>query len=135
MNFSEMKKIYLVCILFISFFTYSIFLYYNLPNPNHIASIKAQSGKLIWQKHNCNSCHQIYGQGGFIGPDITNSYSTRGPEYIRNFIKQGTSTMPSFSLSTFELNELLSFLQHIDSSGSADPRTFKTYIYGIAKQK
>ena len=39
------------------------------------ASPVAGSGKLVWQKHNCQSCHQLYGLGGYLGPDLTNVIS------------------------------------------------------------
>lgn len=134
MNLKEKHKVLIVSILLASFLFYSILLYSTLPVANNKSSIAAQQGKMVWQKYNCNACHQIYGQGGYLGPDLTNSYSYRGPEFIKTFVKFGTPTMPSFNLSSLETNQLLSFLQHIDSSGSADPRTFKIYLNGIAEQ-
>ncbi len=130
----EKKKIFAFSILSISFLSYSIFLYANLPVMNDSASPIAQAGKMVWQKYNCNACHQLYGQGGYIGPDLTNSFSNRGPEFIKTFIKYGTPIMPSFNLSNTETAQLLAYLQHVDSSGSADPRTFKIYLNGIAEQ-
>ncbi|MFQ5767659.1 MAG: c-type cytochrome [Acidobacteriota bacterium] len=29
-------------------------------------------GLELWRSHNCQACHQIYGFGGFLGPDLTN---------------------------------------------------------------
>ncbi len=40
-------------------------------------SINAIKGKQIWLQNNCQTCHQIYGFGGFLGPDLTN----RGKDY------------------------------------------------------
>jgi nitric oxide reductase subunit C len=130
----EKKKIFAFSILLISFLSYSIFLYSNLPEMNNSASLTARAGKMVWQKYNCNACHQVYGQGGYIGPDLTNSFSNRGPEFIKTFVKYGTPVMPSFNLSDTETAQLLSYLQHVDSSGSADPRTYKIYLNGIAEQ-
>ena len=33
----------------------------------------ARRGQELWLRHNCQSCHQIYGYGGFLGPDLTNA--------------------------------------------------------------
>jgi nitric oxide reductase subunit C len=134
MHLNEKNKVITISVLLVCFLTYSIFLYSTLPITNHKSSFAAQQGKMIWQKYNCNACHQVYGQGGFIGPDLTNSYSQRNPRFIKTFIKYGTPTMPGFNLSNLEISQLLAFLQHIDSSGSADPRTYKIYLNGIAEQ-
>ena len=32
---------------------------------------KAADGRLIWQKYNCQSCHQLFGLGGYLGPDLS----------------------------------------------------------------
>ena len=33
----------------------------------------AARGRALWHRRNCQSCHQIYGFGGFLGPDLTNA--------------------------------------------------------------
>jgi len=90
------------------------------------------SGKMIWQSKNCTACHQIYGLGGFLGPDLTNIYSAKGkgPAYIRAFVMAGTPTMPAFQLKEVELTALVEYLRHVDSSGKADPKQFKVNYDG-----
>jgi nitric oxide reductase subunit C len=89
-------------------------------------------GKMIWQERNCSACHQLYGLGGFLGPDLTNVYSAtgKGPLYIKVFVRSGTTVMPSFDLSDKELEHLAAFLAHVDASGKADPKTFKRNVSG-----
>src|SRR5688572_24774030 len=60
--------------------------------------IRAIAGKNLWQTYNCNSCHQLYGLGGYLGPDLTNVYaaSGKGPEYIKGFLNSGVGAMPQF---------------------------------------
>lgn len=89
-------------------------------------------GKMIWQEKNCTACHQIYGLGGFLGPDLTNIYSVegKGPVYIRAFVTAGNPTMPSFQLKEEELTALVEYLRHVDSSGKADPKEFKVNYDG-----
>ncbi len=41
----------------------------NLPS----LSEEAQEGWWLWHHHNCQSCHQFFGYGGFLGPDLTNA--------------------------------------------------------------
>ena len=131
---SEKQKIWVLSFLLLTFLGYSLYLYINLPvkaNPNNMESV---NGKLVWQKYNCNACHQVYGLGGFLGPDLTNVYSKKGFGYTRAFLKTGTTAMPNFNLSDLEINSLLAYLQNIDASGKSDPRTFTLQTNGTIQQ-
>jgi cytochrome c oxidase subunit 2 len=44
-----------------------------------------QAGQLIFNA-NCSSCHSINGEGGQIGPELTNVYAEKGEEYVRESI-------------------------------------------------
>ena len=133
MSTSVIKKIVL---LFLSgaFLSYSGFLYTVMPVKYKPSKQQEDSGKLIWQDYNCNACHQIYGLGGYLGPDLTNVYSKRGEEYIKTFLTTGTGAMPVFHLSQSESNSLLAFLKDIDASGKSDPRTFTLNYDGTIDQ-
>ena len=75
------------------------------------------AGWNLWQEKNCQSCHQLYGLGGYVGPDLTNAASITGPAYMRSFIISGTDRMPNFHLEPGEVEQLISFLQWVDKSG------------------
>ncbi|MCZ6597955.1 MAG: hypothetical protein O7B99_09975, partial [Planctomycetota bacterium] len=34
-----------------------------------------RAGLAVWRENNCQACHQVYGFGGFHGPDLTNRVS------------------------------------------------------------
>ena len=57
-----------------------------------VVSESVTSGWETWQNKNCQSCHQLYGLGGYMGPDLTNvaSDSTKGHAYMKTVIKYGT---------------------------------------------
>lgn len=97
---------------------------------------KAAEGRLVWQKYNCQSCHQLYGLGGYLGPDLTNSYrKINGKrEALQFFLKAGSKQMPSFNLSDQEVEFLLEFLKFTDDSGSADPRDYEILSNGMIEQ-
>ena len=108
-------------ILFIIFIAYTIMVYSNCDRRNTNDSIpgrQALAGWKTWQAKNCQSCHQIYGLGGYLGPDLTNiaSDSTKNEVYIRTFIKYGTGRMPNFYLDDSEVSNLIAFLNWIDKS-------------------
>lgn len=97
----------------------------------------AAQGRLVWQKYNCQSCHQLYGLGGYLGPDLTNVYSTpgKGEPIIRAFLKAGVRPMPVFDLSEEETAQLIAFLRAADAGGSAAPRDFIILPTGMTKRK
>ena len=83
---------------------------------NHVVA-----GWNTWQQKNCQSCHQVYGLGGYLGPDLTNVASTpgKGEQYMKVFIRYGTGKMPNFHLSDSETDNLVAFLKWIDKSGKS----------------
>ncbi|MHA1544136.1 MAG: c-type cytochrome, partial [Alphaproteobacteria bacterium] len=71
--------------LFASFIFYSGYIYSSGTATHSAAppSLEAQAGQRLFQKKNCIACHQFYGLGGYMGPDLTNVISEdgKGPEY------------------------------------------------------
>jgi nitric oxide reductase subunit C len=131
---AEKKRKISFVLLCVTFFSYSFCLYLLPPVKVKDVSDETGYGKLLWQQYNCNACHQVYGLGGFLGPDLTNTYSTRGPAYIKAFLQNGNAIMPNFHFNDRELKSLLAYLQDIDASGKADPRTFRINTNGTIKQ-
>lgn len=129
---ADRKKFIVFLLLASAFLGYSFFLYARPPVANSF-STKTAKGKEVWQKYNCSACHQVYGLGGFLGPDLTNVYA-KGPGYITSFLLSGTRVMPNFELSKQEVEDLLDYFQHLDGSGKSDPRTFKILPDGSIEQ-
>ncbi|GAB6174543.1 cytochrome c [Paradesulfitobacterium aromaticivorans] len=46
----------------------------------------AQEGKAVWQKHNCVSCHTLFGNGGYVGDDMTNILKRRTAEDVQRYL-------------------------------------------------
>lgn len=97
---------------------------------------KAAVGRLVWQKYNCQSCHQLFGLGGYLGPDLTNvlSHPKKGETLLRALIKTGTKQMPAINISENETQDLIEFLRSTNASGKADPRSFKKNIFGMIEK-
>lgn len=97
-----------------------------------IANGPAAEGKLLFQKYNCQACHQIYGLGGYMGPDLTNVYSTpgKGPVYMATFLQNGTYRMPNFHFDKYAISALISYLETVDSTGASPLRNYKISWYG-----
>jgi len=112
---------------------------YNYADPSPCAkpSNEVTSGWNIWQQKNCNSFHQLYGLGGYMGPDLTNTASIKGKEYMKVFIRYGSGKMPNFHLNKKEVNDLISFLEWVDKTGLSkvpDSAVHWTGTYSNLKQ-
>lgn len=121
-----------LCIVFIAYSANIYLMPMNADTSKKKNNSAIANGRLIWQKYNCQACHQLYGLGGYLGPDLTNiiSDSLKGETLIRAMIKSGIKQMPSFDLSEKEVHDLLEFLKDVDKSGKADPRNFKPTVIG-----
>lgn len=106
--------------LFTVFVGYTIYLYFNCDTAKQTLPDNAvMAGRKIWQQKNCQGCHQLYGLGGYMGPDLTNIISTKGIKSAAIFIKYGTGKMPYQQLSDSEVNKLIAFLSWIDKTGTS----------------
>lgn len=128
-------KVLILGVLALSFLSFSIIIYTTTKGKHVVVNQQSVAGKKIWQEKNCQACHQFYGLGGHLGPDLTNEYSRRSPEFIAAFVQNGSEVMPQFKLSEKEMNELIAFLQSTDASGNGDPRSFSSTIYGTIDQQ
>lgn len=117
-NYSKYLIILVVLIGLFSIYNYIIYTSKTAYNTVHLSE-KAILGENIWLQNNCNSCHQIYGLGGYLGPDITNVYSKqgKGEKYIKTIVNSGINSMPKFNFSEVEKDHLVQFFKEIDQTG------------------
>ena len=101
-----------------SIYNYTIYTSQTAYNSVHLSE-KAIQGETIWLQNNCNSCHQIYGLGGYLGPDVTNVYSKegKGENYIKIILNSGIKSMPKFNFSLQEKEQLVQFFKEVDQTG------------------
>ena len=114
------RNILIITLLMLIFSSYNFFVYTSKSAVTpYKLSEKAMKGQLLWQDNNCWSCHQIYGLGGYLGPDLTNVYSNenKGANYIKAFLNSGVKSMPKFSFSEEKKEALVSFFKAIDGTG------------------
>lgn len=134
----KLKPIYVFLILSISFLVYSFSIYIkplSAKEDQRFNKKMSSDGQLVWQHYNCQSCHQLYNLGGYLGPDLTNVISNlnKGENIIRAMVKSGTKQMPAFNLSDSEMNSLIEFLKSTDASGKSDPRKLKVNSFGMVE--
>jgi nitric oxide reductase subunit C len=121
----------------VSFVFYSAYVYTAGTEASNIprASDETRYGQQLFQQHNCVACHQFYGLGGYMGPDLTNTISRRGPAYARALLANGTSRMPDFDLATEEIDALLAFLVFVDTTGTYPPENYEVTWFGTVIQE
>ena len=108
----------------------------NVNRGFELMSEDVRAGKHLFQKYNCTSCHQIFGLGGYIGPDLTNCMSAEGgPQRADIWLRNGSIRMPDFELSDQEVAELLAFLTYIDRTGTSPPTEYEISRIGTVDIK
>lgn len=121
--------------LLIAFLSYSTTLYFTQPQQLEPPNPLAQKGKILWQQKNCVSCHQLYGLGGHLGPDLTNVYSVRSEAYITAFLQSGTQVMPNYHLNSEQIQAFIEFFRYTNTTGVADPTSFTIHSNGTISQQ
>ncbi len=120
MSINSKSYIYVIAILLGLFGFYNYIVY----NTNGYVAVEklsplAVKGQQLFQSNRCWSCHQLYGLGGYLGPDLTNIYSAegKGPTYIKAFLNSGVKSMPQFYFSEEEKDALVQYLKQVDETG------------------
>jgi len=120
-----MTKIIIACFLFISFVVYSGFIYTRGTANNIKLSEPEQKmialGKQIYQQYNCQACHQIYGLGGYLGPDLTTAWSDpkRGKYLIKAMLISGGNRMPAFQFNNEQTEAIIAYLKYVDTTATS----------------
>lgn len=77
----------------------------------------ALRGRDVWLERNCQACHQFYGFGGFLGPDLTNAADRLTRARLDEVLSVGSRQMPPFHLSADEITAIEAYLREIDATG------------------
>jgi len=80
-------------------------------------SAEAALGRQIWHDRNCQSCHQLYGFGGFLGPDLTNATERLSSARFDAVLTVGAGQMPAFHLDAAERVAVGKFLAEVGTTG------------------
>lgn len=77
----------------------------------------ALEGRRIWHSHNCQACHQFYGFGGFLGPDLTNASGRLTRSRLDQILTKGSLPMPAFWMKSGEIDAIEAYLGEMDKTG------------------
>lgn len=81
---------------------------------------QAFAGKLVWQRHNCVSCHTLFGNGGYEAEDLTHVTTKLSPAYLVNYLVQPPVMRPNKlthhpDLTEADAENLVHYLEYVQS--------------------
>ena len=129
---------YIFGVLLIAFIGNTFYIYFTPVDTDvERLSLEATEGKMLYQKHNCQSCHQLYGLGGYLGPDLTNVMRApgKGELWVRAMVKNGGRQMPQYTFSENELRQLVAFFREMDQRGNGLPLSFEVAPSGMIEMQ
>ena len=80
-------------------------------------SEQAIEGRRLFHERACQVCHQLWGQGGFLGPDLTNSASRVDETRLASLLTVGSGQMPALHFDQTQIAAMGAFLQELDRAG------------------
>jgi nitric oxide reductase subunit C len=96
----------------------------------------AQRGAQWYREFNCTACHQFYGLGGYMGPDLTNVIIApgKGPAFAKGILLHGTQRMPPMGLSPEQADDLVAYLSAAAATGEYPFRSMELTPWGTYQQ-
>lgn len=89
----------------------------KLPSP---LPDQAVAGKLVWQRHNCVSCHTLFGNGGYAADDMTHITAKKDSSYLINYLVQAPVMRPNIythhpALDEADAENVVHYLEYVDT--------------------
>ncbi|MDA0667594.1 MAG: cytochrome c [Planctomycetota bacterium] len=103
-------------------FVSQTYLVYSDPTPTRVLVGEELAGRRVWLANNCQACHQLYGFGGFLGPDLTNAASRLQKPQLADRLALGKGQMPKFDLPEDDVTALWEFLSAMNETGIGQAR-------------
>jgi putative membrane-bound dehydrogenase-like protein len=88
--------------------------YNALLNPKSLANADVKSGKEGFGK-TCGACHQMYGEGGTIGPDITGSNRTNLTYLLTNILEPNAVIQDEYKMMVLTMRDGRTYLGNVVS--------------------
>jgi nitric oxide reductase subunit C len=81
-----------------------------------VLSDEAVQGRRLFHENACQVCHQLWGQGGFLGPDLTNAASRVDETRLASLLTVGSGQMPAFGFSSEDIAAVRAYLHELDAA-------------------
>lgn len=119
-----MRRSGLMVFLLAAYVIVSFFAYTDVPREDATPPLtdRERRGLEVFRSRNCHVCHQIYGFGGFLGPDLTNRVTDETlPEEFDSLLTYGSGRMPALRLSAGDREAVVAYLAAVNRTGRSQP--------------
>ncbi len=103
------------------FFLFGLVVYRDDPAGNTGGFVRlseqGQRGLGLWRDRNCHVCHQLFGMGGYLGPDLTHVSQRVDEDAFRQILRVGTGPMPPAALDAEGQSDIYAFLSEMGGAG------------------
>lgn len=112
----KLKTFILVSVVSFGMFGWANYASWSLPHPIEEDEVL---GKKVWQKYNCVSCHTLFGNGGYVGQDLTHIRAKRNQAELIDFFLNPPIYPPHKKhrhpgLTRVEAENLISYFEFLD---------------------
>jgi nitric oxide reductase subunit C len=93
----------------------------------------ALQGKEVFQAQACIECHTVFGNGGYVGGDLTKIYNQTSAETLKAYLTNpplltGAKKKRHVQVTEHDAILLVEYLKYLNTINTLDwPRTSKTY--------
>jgi nitric oxide reductase subunit C len=113
----KLRLFLLTSILFFGLFTVACLWSAQLPAT---VPANAAAGKRVWQKHNCISCHTLFGNGGYLADDLTHITSKEDPSRLVDYLVEAPVMRPNRykrhpALTAEDARDLVEYLKFVST--------------------
>jgi nitric oxide reductase subunit C len=121
-------KLYVfLCFLFGTISIFAILVYHSILSASSAQPIPpdAMAGKTVFQKQACIECHTVFGNGGYVGGDLTKVYEIRGETALKEYLEQppllsGAKQKRHVRVSAQEAEALVAYLRFLNTIDTLD---------------
>lgn len=105
---------------------FALLIYHSIliSSSQHPIPSDAIAGKTVFQKKACIECHTVFGNGGYMGGDLTKIYGQKGQEAITKYLTDppflsGAKSMRHDRLNQTEAEAMAAYLRFLNSIDTA----------------
>ncbi|MHC4990103.1 MAG: c-type cytochrome [Planctomycetota bacterium] len=104
-----------------AFFVQTHLVYTDIHDTERIGD-RELAGRRLWHQSNCQTCHQLHGFGGFLGPDLTNAAARLERGQLDALLTIGEGQMPAFEMEPDQIDTIWAFLNAMNETGTGQAR-------------
>ncbi|WP_371371899.1 cytochrome c [Sporomusa aerivorans] len=123
-----MTKFYaFLSLLFVTISLFALLVYHSILNISSLRPIPSDAipGKTAFQKQACIECHTVFGNGGYLGGDLTKIYEKKGAAALKEYlvhppILTGAKQRRHVEVNAEEAEAIVAYLRFLNTIDTLD---------------